>query len=318
MSFLMITYDFPPKIGGVEIRAVNYISNLFKTGYKVIVVAPSQTSKSTSIEESFGATIYRCPASFTSAPKVFFSILKAIKSHPPIEILQILTGADSLLGMIFLIYSKIQKMKTGIFLYGKDILISKRKPIRRLFLQAAILIADKIGVNSKATSKLLPNFSLGKTHILYPGVNTEELSRYRIQVKPTKEKKILFVGRLIERKGADDLLRAFKLVVERNPNVKLIIVGDGPQKKSLTSLAEKLGVKNKVEFAGALRGRNLYEKYQECNVFIMPSKRLAGDVEGFGIVFLEAGFYGKPSIGTWSGGIPEAVIHNETGSTMKI
>jgi len=72
-----------------------------------------------------------------------------------------------------------------------------------------------------------------------------------------------------------------------------------------------------VTFFGSLRGTPLVERYQLCDVFAMPSRTLKDDVEGFGTVFLEAGLFGKPCVGTYSGGIPDAILDGETGLLVK-
>lgn len=314
VNFLIITFDFPPTIGGVETRARNYIKNLVEMGHSVEAVALTIKNRGkTSSHHQYGATIYRCPTSPLYLFRTFFSTLKAI-GNSPIDVVHLLTGADSLIGLLFLLYGKLNDLKTGIFLYGKEILSSKNNLSRRIILHLSIILAGRVGVNSKATAELLPKHALHKLYLLYPGADIETSARHRVnEERGGEEKNVLFVGRLIKRKGADDLLQSFKLLLEKMPQTRLTIVGDGPQRKNLRNLAEKLEVHDKVEFTGILRGRDLYRKYQECDVFVMPSKRIGEDVEGFGMVFLEAGFFKKPSVGTRSGGIPEAVVHNETG-----
>ena len=312
MRLLIVTYDFPPTIGGIETRVTNYISCLTRLGHQVIVVAISPSCKSASVERFLGATVYRYPPAYLSIVRAFLRVRWVLRGHPPPMGVFILTGANTALGISTLIYGRLRGVKTGIFLYGKDILSSKRHPLKLLLLHLALTFTDRVGVNSRATQRLLPNLPHEKVRLLYPGVDLDELGRFRMDMEP-EGKRILFVGRLIKRKGVDDLLHAFRLVLQEMPDARLVIVGDGPQKPVLMRLAERLGISSQVEFKGALRGEALYREYQRCAVFVAPSKTLPDDVEGFGIVFLEAGFFGKPSVGTWSGGIPEAVLHNRTG-----
>lgn len=313
MKFLIVTFDFPPTVGGIETRIKNYIQNLVKMKHDIRVVAPTLAHDAIYTENYFGATVYRCPFSPKSLFKVFLTTIEALKDYQ-IDALLVLTGANTFLGQIFLLYGKVRRTRTGIFVYGKDILKSRKVPLQFLMLHLALFLADKIGVNSKATSQLLPTRIRHKISILYPGVNTQTLRRYEFsQTLSRKEKQILFVGRLIKRKGLDVLLRAFGSVLYRIPDAKLIIVGDGPERITLCNLAERLAIQDKVQFAGMLTGKKLHEKYRECDVFVMPSEKIGKDVEGFGIVFLEAGLFKKPSVGTWSGGIPEAVVHTQTG-----
>ena len=97
------------------------------------------------------------------------------------------------------------------------------------------------------------------------------------------------------------------------PEVKYRIIGEGPQQLELKSLAAELGLSASVEFQGRVSDEELRQAIADCTVFAMPSRELPGDAEGFGIVFLEAAALGKPSIAGRSGGISDAVIHEETG-----
>jgi len=321
MNFLFLTFDFPPAVGGIQTRAANYVKNLVKMGHKVTVVhlldpevlktffGEKPTSKQ--LHENFHeAQVFRYPSSVKNIFKVFFQTVKMLKRNGGVDIVHIISGANTPLGILFLLYGKLKRLKTGISLYGKDILASFH--LYSIFQRIGMLLADRIAVNSKATLKLIPKTFHRKTRILYPGVDPT-YSSIKTQTKRTKQKTILYVGRLVKRKGADDLIKVHKQILQKIPNTKLVIVGDGPYRKNLETLTKKLGIQDKVEFTGTLKGRKLYEKYAECNVFAMPSKRLVHDVEGFGMVFLEAALLKKPVVGTRSGGIPEAVIHGKTG-----
>jgi phosphatidylinositol alpha-1,6-mannosyltransferase len=101
------------------------------------------------------------------------------------------------------------------------------------------------------------------------------------------------------------------------PNARLEIVGDGPERPRLVDLVTRLDLADHVTFYGSLRGDALYERYRECDFVAMPSRTMKDDVEGFGTVFLEAGLMGRPSVGTYSGGIPEAVTDKITGLLVK-
>ncbi len=126
---------------------------------------------------------------------------------------------------------------------------------------------------------------------------------------------ILTVGRLIERKGHDTVIRALDRIRRSVGPVKYLIVGEGPDEARLRRLARDLGCESDVIFAGSVREEALPSFYAACDVFVMPSRSLAGrdGVEGFGIVFLEAGACGKPVIGGRSGGVADAVINGVTG-----
>jgi phosphatidylinositol alpha-1,6-mannosyltransferase len=311
MNILFITFDFPPSIGGIETRVMNYIVNLHELGHKVTVIALSKSAKQC-VDTFLGARVYRFPSSMLSLPSVFITLIDFIEKNT-INVIHVLTGADSLIGLATTIYGRLRRIKVGIFLYGMDILKSNNQMLKRLLLLLNLHIARRVGVNSKATLRLVSAIFAYKSHILYPGVDIESLKQYEEEKSRVRGKTILFVGRLIKRKGVDDLIRAFRLLRETIPRAKLIITGDGPERNYLFNLSKKLGVQDKIQFTGTLTGKALFEKYQECEVFVMPSKSLETDVEGFGMVFLEAAFFKKPCVGTRSGGIPEAIIDGETG-----
>jgi phosphatidylinositol alpha-1,6-mannosyltransferase len=128
---------------------------------------------------------------------------------------------------------------------------------------------------------------------------------------------ILTVGRLVERKGHDTVLRALPRVAESVPNVTYLIVGDGPHEAPLRSLARELEIDDRVVFCGRVPEDELVAYYHACDVFVMMSRELSEDTEGFGIVFIEAAACGKPTLGGRSGGISDAIVDGETGMLIE-
>ncbi|TAJ07288.1 MAG: glycosyltransferase family 1 protein [Nitrospirae bacterium] len=127
---------------------------------------------------------------------------------------------------------------------------------------------------------------------------------------------LLTVGRLDLHKGHDVVLRALPLVREHIPGIAYVIVGAGPERARLGQLVDRLGLTGIVKMVGTVAEADLVDYYNLCDLFIMPSREMPGRldlVEGFGIVFLEAGACGKPVIGGNSGGMPDAVLDGVTG-----
>jgi glycosyltransferase involved in cell wall biosynthesis len=123
---------------------------------------------------------------------------------------------------------------------------------------------------------------------------------------------VLFVGRLVERKGVHVLLDA--LARMGSQEVTLTIVGDGPERKELVERSRWLGLDTRVKFLGHVPPEQLHECYRECDVFVLPAVRDAqGDTEGLGVVLIEALSYGKPVIASDIGGIPDVIQHGRTG-----
>jgi phosphatidylinositol alpha-1,6-mannosyltransferase len=111
------------------------------------------------------------------------------------------------------------------------------------------------------------------------------------------------------------VIRSLSAVCQRVPDATYLIVGTGPFKERLHELAVELGVRDRIIFAGSVSDDQLPDVYAMCDVFAMPSRaRLAShDVEGFGLVFLEAGACAKPVVAGRSGGIEDAVVDGFTG-----
>jgi glycosyltransferase involved in cell wall biosynthesis len=184
--------------------------------------------------------------------------------------------------------------------------------------------AAAVAVNSEFTRKhyVEMGFELPKTVLLPPTVDPGRYAappgaRARLRSRLGVEGRfvVLSVGRMVRRKAHDLLLRAVAELAREGEPVAAVVVGDGPERGRLETLARELGVEDRVRFAGFVGERELGEYYAAADAFAMPSRRLAGrdGVEGFGMVFLEAGAAGLPVIGAATGGIPEAVDEGRTG-----
>src|SRR5690606_5690728 len=156
---------------------------------------------------------------------------------------------------------------------------------------------------------------------LAPGVDTDAYhpdvdggpvrARYGLAGRPV----VVCVSRLVARKGQDTLIRALPLVRRRVPDAALLLVGGGPYRSTLQRLAREVGVADDVVFTGSVPWAELPAHYAAGDVFAMPCRTRAGglDVEGLGIVYLEASATGLPVIAGDSGGAPAAVRDGETG-----
>ena len=121
------------------------------------------------------------------------------------------------------------------------------------------------------------------------------------------------VGRLQRRKGHDLVLRALPALLKRHSTLRYVIVGDGEERPRLESMARELGVTPQVTFVGEVPDDLLPGYFAAADIFVLPNRVEKGDFEGFGIVFLEAAAAGLPTVGGRSGGVPEAVLEDETG-----
>jgi phosphatidylinositol alpha-1,6-mannosyltransferase len=147
-----------------------------------------------------------------------------------------------------------------------------------------------------------------------PAARTELRSRYGLGERPL----VVCVSRLVPRKGQDMLIRAMPEIRRRVDGAALAIVGGGPHAETLHKLAQSCGVADDVVFTGGVPGEELPAHYAMGDVFAMPcrTRGYGLDVEGLGIVFLEASATGVPVVAGNSGGAPETVLDGETGRVV--
>jgi colanic acid/amylovoran biosynthesis glycosyltransferase len=139
-----------------------------------------------------------------------------------------------------------------------------------------------------------------------------DVERFQPPAAGRREKMVLFVGRLVEKKGCASLLEAMAEVQQHSPWVELVVIGGGPLRVEYEARAAGLGLR--CRFLGTQPAAMVREWMARATVFCVPSVVAAsGDAEGFGMVFIEAQAMGLPVVSTLSGGIPEAVEHGETG-----
>ncbi|WP_411098055.1 glycosyltransferase family 4 protein [Streptomyces sp. x-45] len=141
----------------------------------------------------------------------------------------------------------------------------------------------------------------------------------RARLGLTERPVVVCVSRLVPRKGQDTLIRAMPRILAAEPDAALLIVGGGPYEKDLRRLAEETGVAASVHFTGAVPWSELPAHYGAGDVFAMPCRTRRGglDVEGLGIVYLEASATGLPVVAGDSGGAPDAVLDGETGWVVR-
>ena len=150
----------------------------------------------------------------------------------------------------------------------------------------------------------------------HPGVRGEpETAALRERLGLTNRPTVVCVSRLVPRKGQDTLIRAMPLIKKAIPDAALLIGSGGPYRKDLERLAEQTGVARDVVFSGPVEWGELPRLYAAGDVFAMPCRTRRGglDIEGLGIVYLEASALGMAVVGGDSGGAPDAVLEGETG-----
>jgi len=152
------------------------------------------------------------------------------------------------------------------------------------------------------------------------GVNPEifrqspDRADLRARYRPRGTEKILLtVTRLYPYKGVDRVLEALPAIVRAVPGLRYLVAGTGPDQARLQALSIRLGLQDHVTFLGPVPLAKVLELYNAADLFVMLSREALPDVEGFGLVFLEAAACGLPSLGGRSGGIPDAIEEGKSG-----
>jgi phosphatidyl-myo-inositol dimannoside synthase len=321
---LLLTLEFPPQLGGVATYYYNVAQLL---PFDSIIVAAPQQPETKNFDRQQKFLITR-QSFLTAASKPSLPLLGSLKlinqrrivarliTRYQIELLHI--GNVLPLGTVALSL----KLPYIVYTHGLDVLGPQRHWRKRLLLKKILRRAKYVVANSYFTKDHITRLGIPAERIMVitpcpnlepASISTVEVAALRQDYGAVDKKVVLTVGRLVKRKGVDTVLHALVPLVRKIPNLLYIVVGDGPEKKELQQLAHNLLLGNHVRFVGHLANRPLAGLYQLCDVFVMPSRQIGHDVEGYGIVYLEANLFGKPVIGGRSGGVPEAIVDGTTG-----
>ncbi|MCA9118276.1 MAG: glycosyltransferase family 4 protein, partial [Planctomycetaceae bacterium] len=221
------------------------------------------------------------------------------------------------------------RWRTGIgyrlYIHGEDVETAATSREHSWMVRRVLNTAEMLIANSHNTAALLRDrWSVPDDRIvvLHPGVDTRRFcpaprdAELRNQLEWDERTVILTVGRLQQRKGQDQMIRALKQIRRSVPDVLYAVVGSGEDGERLRTLAEQEDVREHVRFHGEIADEQLIGCYQQCDLFALPNRRVGHDIEGFGMVLLEAQACGRPVLAGRSGGTAETMRIPETGVTV--
>jgi len=185
---------------------------------------------------------------------------------------------------------------------------------RGLMLKEAAWIA----ANSNHTRGLLEMWRMpsDKITIVHPPIAAKAIQESAKSVPRDRRDSynLITICRLVDNKGIDIVLRALKILDQQGIRCRYVVAGDGVERSRLEMLVDALGIRDRVQFTGLIADETKWSLLHDADVFVMPSRvNLQHQHEGFGLAFIEAAAFGVPGVGSTGGGIPEAVIHGETG-----
>jgi len=319
---LFITNDFGPRAGGIETFVHGLIERLPRGSVIVYTSAqPNSAQFDAKWLQDYGVEVIRDRSKILlPTPRVIKACQGLIRSR---KLTRVAFGSAAPLGVMSRALRRAGAQKIVALTHGHEVWWAK-VPLFSFAIKYMSQDIDAITYLGEFTrgeiSKALNRDDLNKLIQIAPGIDVEHFSPtdssdLRAELGLTDKSVIISVGRLVHRKGQDKLIASLPAIKAAVPNVHLVLVGVGPHQNYLNKLAAKLQVADCVTFIGRINYAELPKYICVGDIFAMPSRsRFFGlEVEGLGIVYLEASSCGLPVVGGKSGGAPDAVLIGETG-----
>ena len=327
MRILVVTPDFPLWDGGIATVALEVSNGLHRLGHEIVVLAPSQDPGDREYDGTLPYELVRLRNVKSRHAKTLYHawVTTCLERSRRFDVVMAQSWFPS--GIAACCASRLCGVPYTVTVHGNEILHPRfRTPywtgwMHRVFHAASAVLC----VSSATAGKILSVLGGGeklerKIRVVRNGVDPDRFvagavpsvrGRYGLDGK----KVILTLARLVERKGQDKMIEALPAIKREIPDVRYVICGKGSDEARLRRIAVEQCVSDEVVFAGFVPNEVRAAFYDACDIYAMPSREIPekGDVEGFGITYLEANAFGKPVIGGRSGGVAEAVIDGVTG-----
>ena len=319
---LFVTNDFGPRAGGIETFVIGLIER--RTFGQTIVYTSAQAGSEAydkAWKSDFGVTVIRDRAKILlPTPRVARNLSRIIKES---NIQVAAFGAAAPLGLLSASMTRAGVRKTVALTHGHEVWWAKVFPFNyalRKIGSSTDSLTYLGEFTQRAISRSLSKAAAQRMVKIAPGIDVDHFSpqdstQLRKELKLENKRVIVSVGRLVHRKGQDHLIQAMPEILKSVPDAHLLMVGQGPHLSHLKKLVENLDLIDQVSFIGRIQYAQLPQYICAGDVFAMPSRsRFFGlEVEGLGIVYLEASACGLPVIAGSSGGAPDAVLDGVTG-----
>ena len=312
--FLIVTRNFPPDIGGMQVLMGGLSESLINHGPVKVFTYDSPNSNVYDSKTSINVERVKGIKLFKKYRKANL-INSFINMNPNIRALI----ADHWKSLELIKTENFKKIKTFCLLHSKEINHEVGSSLNKRLIKSTNN-ADFIIANSNFTKELATKVGLNssKINIIFPGVqipkDIDNVSKIKAKkIFDDSFPKIITVARLDKRKGHDKILMLIKNLKPKFPKIKYVSIGFGKEEDNLLKLTKELNIEKEVTFLKDIDYDFKIALIAEANLFLMPSRIEKKSVEGFGISFIEAASYGVGSIGGKDGGASDAITHNKTG-----
>ena len=304
-------------------HSADVASALMKIGYETLTIAPSCYGGA-EYDAAAKFRVHRvkritCGHIFDDYPKsVIYLFACTLRFSFWRRTGMVIANTWSIAGVAAFLIKKVTGTPYMVFAHGLDVYAPRTSPKMLRLMKLVLKNASVVVANSDFTKALVLEAERNANVVVVnPCVDTMRFAADPGIVPDLQNvrRKIITVARLVRSKGHDTVLKALPKVIERFPDTKYFIIGEGPEAEKLKEVVREFELSQYVIFTGQVDEAELISHYRTCDLFILTSREIeaTGEVEGFGIVFLEASACGKPVIGARSGGIQEAIIDKVTG-----
>jgi phosphatidylinositol alpha-1,6-mannosyltransferase len=325
-KIICITNDFGPRAGGIETFVMGLIERLPQGSVTVYTSQQGDTSVyDQNWFDQFGVKVIRDKSKILLPTPRVARAVKRLIAKERIEV--VFFGAAAPLAVMAKGLRKSGARKIVALTHGHEVWWAKIWPFKWAirFIGNHVDHLTYLGDFTRTEiSRSLSASAVSAMVKIAPGIDTDHFTpqssgaELRESLGLANKKVIVCVGRLVHRKGQDSLISALPKILQHHSDAHVLLIGTGPYQKHLEDLAKKFSVQDSITFIGRIQYADLPRYISVGDIFAMPSRsRLAGlEVEGLGIVYLEASACGLPVIAGKSGGAPDAVLEGVTGITV--
>lgn len=324
-SLLMITELFLPTRGGT---AVSFDDDFRRLGGKDVHIVTADVPGAAEFDLTHPNSVHRLtlkrspwlkPESLVIYSKLFLKSLGLGMKH---RFAAVFAGRALPEGIVAWAVARLRGCSVFIYAHGEE-LTGWGRGRKFQAMCFALRHADRVLANSDFTRDTLVSLigvAPERIEVIYPTVDIEGMRpglhhddlRAGLGLRQDQPL-ILSVGRLMRRKGFDQVVRSLPYLKQQGLDAHYALIGVGEDRDYLQGLADELGVSDRLHLLGHVKAEDLPRWYNACTLFAMPNRDIQGDTEGFGLVYLEAGACEKPVLAGVSGGTGSAVVDGVTG-----